>query len=168
VHRLKEEENMGKRKNVWLAVSGIVEHENKWLVVKKKYGGLKDKWSFPAGFVEDGETIDEAIIREVLEETGITAEITGIAGVRSGVINDKISDNMIVFTMKAVSGEPKPQEKEISEAVFRSAPELLEDADSSLMIELFLTNIGEPDFSILPLNPGDHFNYTSYKIFKMH
>ena len=65
-------------KNVWLAVSGLViSDKGEWLVVNKRYGGLKGQWSLPAGFVKNDETVDEAVVREVLEETGIQTEIEG-------------------------------------------------------------------------------------------
>ena len=59
-------------------VSGLVAtKDGRWLFVKKKYSGLKGKWSLPAGFVNEGETVDEAVKREVLEETGIVAHVKG-------------------------------------------------------------------------------------------
>ncbi len=92
---------MEKRGKVWLAVSGLVAtKDGRWLFVKKKYSGLKGKWSLPAGFVNEGETVDEAVKREVLEETGIVAHVKGIIGVRSGVIRNEISDNMIIFLLE--------------------------------------------------------------------
>ncbi|WP_221566640.1 NUDIX domain-containing protein [Alkalihalobacillus sp. TS-13] len=158
-----------KRENVWLAVAGIVKSDDKWLVVKKKYGGLKGKWSFPAGFVDEGETMDEAVKREVLEETGIEAEITGALGIRSGVIKERISDNMIIFELTAVGGILKAQDNEIAEADFRSTHELLKDPDSSLMIHFFLDkNNVSSGFSTHDLNPGSEFGYTNYKIFNLH
>ena len=55
-----------KRGNVWLAAAGlVVNSEGQWLVVRKTYGGLKGKWSIPAGFVDGNETADDAAIREV-------------------------------------------------------------------------------------------------------
>ena len=57
---------MEKRGKVWLAVSGLVAtKDGRWLFVKKKYSGLKGKWSLPAGFVNEGETVDEAVKRSV-------------------------------------------------------------------------------------------------------
>ena len=51
------------------------EPSGEWLVVMKRYGGLHAKWSFPAGFVSRDETIDQAILREVKEETGVACTI---------------------------------------------------------------------------------------------
>ncbi|MGA9289864.1 MAG: NUDIX hydrolase, partial [Anaerobacillus sp.] len=116
---------MSKRGKVWLAAAGIVESDGKYLVVMKKYGGLKGQWSFPAGFVDAGETMDEAAKREVLEETGVVAEITGIAGIRSGVIDHDISDNLVVFHMRMIKETTMCDTNEISESKFLSKEELL-------------------------------------------
>jgi 8-oxo-dGTP diphosphatase len=69
-------------------------------VVKKKYSGLKGMWSLPAAFVQANETVDQAVVREIFEETGIRTEIEGVIGLRSGVINGEISDNMLMFLLK--------------------------------------------------------------------
>ncbi len=156
-----------KRGNVLIAVSGVVENENgDWLVVKKKYGGLKGKWSFPAGFVDEGETLDEAILREILEETGIEAEVQGVIGIRSGVIQDKISDNMIIFKLKAYTSIVIVQEDELFDAAFISPKLLKDDENSSLLLKSFAEEIfGKILYKIEGLNPGDQFGYTSYRLF---
>ena len=68
---------------------------------------MKGQWSLPSGFVNEGETVDEAVKREILEETGIVAHVKGIIGIRSGVIHNEISDNMIIFLLE-------PEEKTLS------------------------------------------------------
>jgi 8-oxo-dGTP diphosphatase len=150
-----------------LAVAGVVESlEGKWLVVKKKYGGLKGKWSFPAGFVEPNETLDEAIIREVQEETGIRCQVKGIIGIRSGVIKGEISDNMVIFALKPLNDEIVIQENELYEAKFLHQFELEKDEDSSLLIRTFI-QMGKAEIKKMhdDLDPGEHFGYTSYKLF---
>ncbi|MGG1676847.1 NUDIX domain-containing protein [Neobacillus sp. NRS-1170] len=160
--------NREKRGKVWLAVSGLVISKNgQWLVVKKRYGGLKGQWSLPAGFVEIGETADEAVIREVKEETGIVCSVKGLIGLRTGVIKEEISDNMIVFLMESTSGEKViHQENELYEARFMTPEELLNEKDASIILHQL---IKQKDFCIKlgidGLNPGDQFGYTAYKLF---
>lgn len=157
-----------KRGKVWLAVSGLViSPEGYWLVVKKKYGGLKGKWSLPAGFVEPGETADEAAVREVEEETGIKCSVKGLLGLRTGVIKGEVSDNMVLFLLEAEPGQSlKVQESELFDVQYRDPKELADDPDASVLLKYILD---PSDSSIKPLingiNPGDTFGYTAYKLF---
>ncbi|WP_223701462.1 NUDIX domain-containing protein [Sutcliffiella deserti] len=158
---------MSKRGRVWLAVAGIVKTEDgRWLVVKKRYGGLKDKWSFPAGFVEANETVDEAVKREVMEETGIEVNVEGLMGVRTGVIKEEISDNMLIFVCTPLHSNVVYQKCELSDAAFKTAEELAMDPDTSLLIHYCIKQV---DSSLLkptsPMNPGEVFGYSSYKLF---
>ncbi|MCA1031639.1 NUDIX hydrolase [Bacillus timonensis] len=156
-----------KRENVWLAVAGLVVSEDgEWLVVKKKYGGLKGKWSFPAGFVEGNETIDEAVIREVKEETGIDCVVQGIVGVRSGVLHEKISDNMIIFLLKPLNAKIIIQEEELMDVKYVH-PNLLKNDET---VSVIIKQIIDKGYSTVQqlqdgLNPGKQFGYTSYKLF---
>lgn len=158
---------MGKKnEKVWLAVAGVVENsEGQILVVMKNYSGLIGQWSFPAGFVKEAETIDEAVVREILEETGINAEVEGIIAIRSGVIKDVISDNMIVFHLKTKDSKIVIQERELEKAAFLSRAQLLDDPKSSLLIKELLS---KPS-SVLKLHsnhsPGAQFHYTKYHVF---
>ena len=62
-------------------------------------------WEFPGGQVEEGETLTQAIEREVLEETGITVIPKSLIGVYSNT--KKPSILMLDFVCEYVSGEPK-------------------------------------------------------------
>lgn len=48
------------------------------LLIRRGQEPLKGEWSLPGGAVELGETLEEAIRREVLEETGLAVETIGI------------------------------------------------------------------------------------------
>ncbi|MFG6497206.1 NUDIX hydrolase [Fictibacillus sp. UD] len=151
------------RGNVWLAAAGLlIDDDGRWLVVKKSYGGLKGKWSIPAGFVDPGETVDEAAVREVFEETGIKGEVCTILGIRSGVIKGTISDNMIVFLLRKKSGNLSQHSSEIELAAFMTPEELRVDPATSLMIHYFMNK--KQSFMEDKINPGDVFGYTTYKI----
>lgn len=160
--------NREKRGKVWLAVSGLVKSsDGKWLVVKKRYGGLKGQWSLPAGFVDEGETADQAIVREIKEETGIDCVVKGLIGLRTGIIREEISDNMIVFLLEPKDiSQIKHQDDELFEAKFIAPEELLHEKGASVLLHYLIeqnnitlkTGIDGPD-------PGKQFGYTAYKLF---
>lgn len=159
---------MGKRENVWLGVAGVVISEDgRWLVVKKRYGGLKGSWSLPAGFVDEGETADQAVLREVKEETGVECTITGLLGLRTGVIRESISDNMLVFLLSPLPGQRvTAEESELYDAKFKSPEELTADPDTSLLLHYLLNKpIGQVMPGTAGMDPGQQFHYSSYRLF---
>ena len=159
---------MSKRGNVWLGVAGLVkDSDGRWLVVKKKYSGLKGLWSLPAGFVKQDETVDQAVLREVKEETGINATLIGLIGVRTGVIREEISDNMLLFLLEADETTISIQDEELSDARFITENELLSDPSSSLLIKYLIQNPPNQPMSVIKgLNPGDQFQYSTYHFIK--
>jgi 8-oxo-dGTP pyrophosphatase MutT (NUDIX family) len=60
----------------------ITDGEGRILLQEKASG---EAWSLPAGAIEPGESPDEAIIREVLEETGLNVSVEKILGVYGGI-----------------------------------------------------------------------------------
>ncbi|HSI65944.1 MAG TPA: NUDIX hydrolase [Planococcus sp. (in: firmicutes)] len=160
-----------KRGNVWLGAAGLVVNSNQeWLVVKKRYGGLQGKWSLPAGFVSAGETIDEAALREVWEETGVDCEIIGMIGFRSGVIKEKVSDNMGVFLMKPKEHEHEhvltAQISELYEAAWMAPEKLAKTGAASVMLHEMAEYVIDEGFQTIEgVDPGEVFGYSAYKLF---
>ena len=65
------------------AVAGealILNEMNEILLIKRKVNPHKDMWDVPGGFVEPGEDLSDAIIREIKEELGIQLLLTGFVG----------------------------------------------------------------------------------------
>ena len=56
----------------------IIEKDNKILMVKEAKKKCYGQWNFPAGHLEENETIKEAAIREVYEETGCKVKLIGV------------------------------------------------------------------------------------------
>jgi len=54
-----------------LSVGAVVVHDGSLLLVRRGHGPAAGEWSVPGGRIEWGETIAEAVVREVLEETGL-------------------------------------------------------------------------------------------------
>jgi ADP-ribose pyrophosphatase YjhB (NUDIX family) len=53
------------------------------VLVRRGTNPGKGLWSYPGGYLENGETLEEAAARETFEETGLEVEITGLLGVYS-------------------------------------------------------------------------------------
>ena len=72
-------EDGGKGNLRHVVVHAIVEHEKKLLLVKRA-GSISEtgKWSLPSGFLDRDETAEQAIVRELKEETGWECEIISL------------------------------------------------------------------------------------------
>ena len=67
-----------------LTVDAIIKvNDDKIVLVKRKNPPYKDWWALPGGIVEYGETVEEAVKREVYEETGLAIEIEKLVNVYS-------------------------------------------------------------------------------------
>ena len=53
-------------------VAALIHHDGKILATQRGYGDFKDGWEFPGGKVEEGETPEHAIVREIEEELKVT------------------------------------------------------------------------------------------------
>lgn len=78
------------------------------VVVKRGREPFKGKWVLPGGFIEYGETAEDAAVREAFEETGMKVKLTNILGVYSAPDRDPRGHHMsVVFVATEFSGEPK-------------------------------------------------------------
>lgn len=70
-------------KNPIPVVDTIIQKNDKILFVQRKKDPFKDHFVFPGGFVNEGETIENAAVREVKEETSLEITLENILGVYS-------------------------------------------------------------------------------------
>ena len=61
----------------------LITKSNSVVLIRRKNPPFKGSWALPGGFVEYGETVELAAIRETKEETGLDIELDGIVGVYS-------------------------------------------------------------------------------------
>ncbi|MCP8970008.1 NUDIX domain-containing protein [Ectobacillus ponti] len=80
--------------------SALIQNEKGELLLVKNKKGDRVYWGLPGGAVEEGETLKQAAIREIEEETGYTATVTGLQSVREMFITER-NDHAVIFTFTA-------------------------------------------------------------------
>ena len=75
----------------------ILNDEDQVLMV---YNGDVDAWSMPGGAIEKGETIEQAAIREVYEETGLDIEVNDVLAINECKFIEK-NEHALFFTIRA-------------------------------------------------------------------
>jgi 8-oxo-dGTP diphosphatase len=146
-------------------VSAVVFYEQSVLLARRKQDPGRGQWSLPGGVVELGETLLEALRRELLEEISITMEVGGLVGVFDRIIRD--GDGRIHYHYVIVdywgciaSGHPKPG-SDISEVrlvaiedikTFGIAPELRDTILKA--VEMRNLRIDDPNLILSRLGTG--------------
>ena len=99
--------------NYGQSVTGVVIKDGKVLLARHTYGGGKGMLIVPGGYVNFGETPQQALIREYLEETNIEVKPTSIIGIRFNM-----HDWYVAFRAEYVSGTAKSDNDENSEVLW--------------------------------------------------
>jgi len=68
---------------IMLTVDAIIPYAGKIVLIKRKNEPYKNYYALPGGMVEYGETVENAVLREVKEETGLEGQIHSLVGVYS-------------------------------------------------------------------------------------
>lgn len=103
----------------------LIEHENRLLLGKRSIEPGLGKWSFPSGYVNRGEVVELAAIREVKEETNLEVKLNGLLGVYSENDNPIV---LVVYRAQIVSdlSEMLADPEEVSELAFFRLDEMPE------------------------------------------
>jgi 8-oxo-dGTP diphosphatase len=95
----------------FLAVSAAIVRDGKVLVVRRARNPALNLYTLPGGVVETGETLLQAVAREVREETALTIEPVALAGHREAIVRDgqgRVERHFVIlcFAARWLAGEP--------------------------------------------------------------
>jgi len=127
-------------------VAAIIEFpNNKILLVKRATVVFKGYWALPGGRIDAGETVEQAVLREVTEETGLQVRIVRKigeyheSGVQDGIEYDYYPT---CFLVKPMGGKIKRREKEIEKTGLfdlKDIPKRLAFKHSTMIRDYMLT-----------------------------
>lgn len=103
----------------FVAVSAAIVRDGQVLLVRRAQPLAQGLYTLPGGVVEIGETLEQALKREIQEETGLSIKPAGLAGHREFILRDgaRVARHFIIlaFAARWINGEPVLNE-ELAEA----------------------------------------------------
>ena len=105
-----------------LAVVVLVSNSKQLLLVKRAIEPALGKWSFPSGYVDKGESVESAALREVKEETGIDIKINFLIGVYSSALRPLV---LLAYGAEVLGGSLEPNHEVLDIGYF--SPNCLPD-----------------------------------------
>lgn len=106
------------------SVTGVLIKDGKVLLGRHTYGAGKNLLIVPGGYINKGETPEEAVRREYLEETGVTVEPKDVIGIRFN-----LKDWYVAFSLEYVCGQAHSDGDENSEVIWLNINEALTRED---------------------------------------
>jgi 8-oxo-dGTP diphosphatase len=91
-----------------VAVGGVALRDDELLVVRRGHGPAAGEWSVPGGRVEAGETLHEAVVREVAEETGLAVAVDRFLGWVERIDDDAPHFVILDFAVTALDPDAQP------------------------------------------------------------
>lgn len=146
--------------NSTIGAGAAVIEGDKILLVQVNYGPAKGGWIFPGGRVEAGEKIDEALKREVKEETGLSVLVEGLVGFRQRLMPDIPMDFYFIFLCKVDPSFPRgslaaENPEELTAVKFWPIEEALKSKDVRINTQKAIRMAVEKKNLLKPLGDSD-------------
>lgn len=137
-----------------IVVAGI-ESNNKWLLIKRRRGDYQEKWALVGGKMEFNETIKNAILREVQEETGLVVQWRGIKAILNERLLNKMSreteKQFLIILCSTFTKYREVEEKQEGELRWFTKEEIVKNRESIIPSDYYM-------LKILQREEEKHFN----------
>jgi 8-oxo-dGTP diphosphatase len=100
------------------AAGVIIQRAGKVLLVRRRFEPRPGAWCLPAGFMEYGETPRACALRELREETGLSARLGDLFGVYAGFDDPRVRAVLVLYLADHVRGRIKPGDDAIEARYF--------------------------------------------------
>ena len=94
-----------------VAVGAVLIHEGRVLLIRRGKEPLRGRWVVPGGTVELGETLEQALVREIEEETGLTVRPREVVTVFDRILGEagRVEYHYVIidYLCDYVAGEPR-------------------------------------------------------------
>lgn len=112
----------------YLAVSAAIFRDGRVLIVRRARTPAQGLYTLPGGVVELGETLEQAVIREIREETALDIEPVELVGFRQAILRDvagRVERHFVIlpFAARFIGGEISLNE-ELAEAHWRAPDDI--------------------------------------------
>ena len=112
----------------YVGVGAVIVHEDRVVLVKRRFEPLAGRWSIPGGAVETGETLEACLVREMAEETGFQVEVGPVIEVFDRITHDETGRVVYHFVLidylcRPIGGELQAG-SDVAEAVLVERSEL--------------------------------------------
>lgn len=139
-----------------VAVGCVLIKNEEILLVKRKYPPAEGLWAIPGGVVESNESIYEAAIRELWEETGLRAKPIGVIAIADVVFREenRVKYRYVIidvyFDPSSIEGFLKPSE-EVIDANWFKINEVVNRTDISKSTKKLVNLIISSDYSLIKI-----------------
>jgi ADP-ribose pyrophosphatase YjhB (NUDIX family) len=107
-----------------IGVGGAVVRDSRLLLVRRASRHGRGNWQLPGGFIEPDETIEQAVVREVEEETAVVSEVEAVLGLRSRYDPENGNGMYVILLLRPLRGEPIADGHEVDHAAYFNLEEI--------------------------------------------
>ena len=145
---------MSEQNTIWeKSVAGVVLHEGRVLLARHTYGAGKGMLIVPGGYIGRGESPEQAVTRELAEETGVAVKPVSVLGIRFNM-----HDWYVAFRAEYVSGTARSDGDENSEVLWLDAQDALAREDiPELSKRLIEAALGGAEMPLVPFKSSEKY-----------